>query len=93
MTTIEIMEFLQEYMLTKEESKNFATKKDLRQTEQRILDHVDDRICDLEGSVILRQRKQDHKVDQTLDLLDRHAVVPKTEVDTVRSISVFPSSL
>ncbi len=84
--------------VTKEDLKGFSTKedfkelrKDLRITEQRIMDHMDDKIADLEGSVILRQRKQDTKVNETLNMLDRHGVVPEAEIDTVRSISVFPS--
>ncbi|MBI2485280.1 hypothetical protein HYW18_04010 [Candidatus Uhrbacteria bacterium] len=98
-TTNELLEFLQENMVTKEDAKSFvtkddaksfATKEDLRVMEHRILDHMDDKLADLEGSIVARQRKEDNRFRRLLEGLEKFKVLPKDEIDAVRAIQVFP---
>ncbi len=85
-STNEILDFLQEHMVTKAELRIELNKQKLE-----ILDHVDDKLADLEGSVVVRQRQQENKVNKILDLLERHKLAPVEEIRAIKQISVFPS--
>ena len=117
-TTNEIMEFLQEHMVTKtdldnrlkdfvtkeyldeglkgfatkEDLKGFVTKEDLNIFKFELLDRIDDKFADYSGENILRQRKQDRKVNKIVDSLEAHKVVPSDEIHAIRSIKIFPST-
>lgn len=67
-----------------------ATKQDLRQFEQKIIDKMSEGFADMEGFVVSRQRKGDQKVNLILDILERHKVAPKEEIERVRRIRLFP---
>lgn len=72
--------------------KQMATKQDLRQFEQKIIDKMSDGFADMEGFVVSRQRKGDQKVNLILDILERHKVAPKEEIERVRRIRLFPQA-
>ena len=55
--------------------------------------YLDDKLADLEGSVITRQRKEDHKVNLLIDLLRSKSVLAESDVQTLREIQVFPPAL
>ena len=64
-------------------------KKDLASTELKMIDFMDDKFANLEGVVTVRQRKQDNKVNRILDALERFELLPKDEVEAIRSIQIF----
>ncbi len=69
-----------------------ATKQELRQLEQKIIDKMSEGFADIEGSLVARQRKEDQKVNLILDLLELHKVAPVDEINRVRNIRLFPSA-
>ena len=79
-----------------------ASKEDLRELESRmatkddlkVLDHglknfTGDRLADLEGSLVARQRKHDNKMNKLLDVMEEHALLPKEDIARVRGVQVF----
>jgi len=78
-----------QFVLIKE---TMATKQELRQLEQKIIDKMSEGFADMEGSLVVRQRKEDQKVNLILDLLERHKVAPIDEIDRVRNIRLFPTT-
>lgn len=72
--------------------KRMATKEDLRVLEQKIIDHVDDRVADLEGTLVTRERKADQKVNLIIDILERHQVGTSDEIARVRQVKLFPTA-
>ena|SRR3989338_1433153 len=55
--------------------------------------YLDDKLADLEGSVVVRQRKEDRKVNLLIDLLQQKSILAETDVQTLREIQVFPPAL
>ena len=53
--------------------------------------YLDNKLADLEGSVIVRQRKEDQKVNLLIDLLQRKSVLEASDVRSLREIEVFPA--
>lgn len=92
----EIISIKQEMGSMKQEmgsmKQEMATKSDLRIFEQKIIDHVDDRVADLEGALVTRERKADQKVNLILDILERHQVGTSDEIARVRQIKLFPTT-
>ena len=54
--------------------------------------YLDDKLADLEGSVITRQRKEDQKVNLLIELLQRKSILVETDVKALREIQVFPTT-
>lgn len=54
--------------------------------------YLDDKLADLEGSVIVRQRKEDQKVNLLIDILQRKSILESTDIQTLKQIQVFPPS-
>lgn len=54
--------------------------------------YLDDKLADLEGTVVVRQRKEDQKVNLLIDLLRRKSVLEKADVDQLQEFQVFPRS-
>ena len=54
--------------------------------------YLDDKLVDLEGSVIIRQRKEDQKMNRPIDILHDKAVLADSDVASPQEIEVFPSS-
>ena len=54
--------------------------------------YLDDKLAELEGSVIVRQRKEDQKVNLLIDLLRKKSVLQDTDVRSLNDIEVFPAA-
>lgn len=99
-TTNEIMEFLRGHMVTKEDFNGLDSKVNsldekvngLSKTVNNLpdKDFLTDKMADLEGAAVARQRKQDNKTNRILEALEKFEVLPKEEVDRIRAIHVFP---
>lgn len=97
-TTGEIMEFLQENMVTKEDLKQdlkaFLTKNDLtvelRKMQQEILDGVDKKLVNLKGDLIVMMRGEDQKVVGLIGLLKNKAVITEIEAKQLLIMEPFP---
>lgn len=51
---------------------------------------LEDKLADLEGNVILRQRKEDKKVNLIIDLLKKKKIFGPSELKTLSEIKIFP---
>jgi uncharacterized protein YydD (DUF2326 family) len=54
--------------------------------------YLDDKLAELEGAVIVRQRKEDQKVNLLIELLRNKSVLQETDVKQLQDIQVFPRS-
>lgn len=91
-TTDEIMDFLKEHMVTKEEAKNFATKSDLRAQELRLLDAMDDKLINLKGDLINVIRKEDRKLIELVTILRKRDAINDDDVKQLLALEPFPQS-
>lgn len=55
--------------------------------------YLDDKLADLEGSVIIRQRKEDKKVNLLIELLREKSILVDSEVKQLHEFQVFPPPL
>ena len=53
--------------------------------------YLDDKLADLEGSVIVRQRKEDKKMNLLVEFLQKKNILEKEEVKALKEIQVFPN--
>lgn len=53
--------------------------------------YLDDKLAELEGTVIVRQRKEDQKVNLLIDLLQRKSILAETDIRQLKEIQVFPT--
>jgi len=96
----DLTEFLQEHMVTKEEAltkeelKNelsgFATKKDLRQTEHRIMDALDTKLANLKGKLVSLMKKVSKQLDELTVVLQNKRILSKKEAERVLTLAPFP---
>lgn len=92
-TTNEIMGFLKDNMVTKEEFNGLEDQvNSLQKTVNNLpdKDFLSNKLADLEGVVVTRQRKQDNKTNRILEALEKFDVLPKEEIEQIRAIHVFP---
>ena len=102
-TTNEIMEFLQENMVTKEDAKAFATKEDLKsfatkedlntalaKQKSDIIDSVDKKLGELGGNLISLTRKEDKKVVSLIGVLKSKNNLSKKEAQKLLEMKPFP---
>jgi predicted nucleic acid-binding Zn-ribbon protein len=54
-------------------------------------EYLDDKLADLEGSVIVRQRKEDQKVNLLINILKDRKVIKDLDIKRLKEIKVFPS--
>jgi len=52
--------------------------------------YLDDKLAELEGTTVVRQRKEDQKLNLLIDLLHSKAVLYDAEVAELQEIQVFP---
>ena len=55
--------------------------------------YLDDKMAELEGGVIVRQRKEDKKVNLLIELLQSKSVLAETDVKQLKEIQVFPTHI
>ena len=100
-TTDEIMGFLKDNMVTKEELKEvelkMATKEDLAElrtelkaTELTLLDAMDDKLSDLKGDLNVMMRKEDKKVTELINILKQKEVLNDEEAQRLLAHQPFP---
>ena len=53
--------------------------------------YLDDKLSDLEGSVIVRQRKQDKKVELLIEFLKNKNILKKEEIKMLKEFQIFPN--
>jgi len=53
-------------------------------------DYLDKKIAILSGEVVVREKKQDQKVNLVIDALDEQHVVQENRMKAIRAIHVFP---
>lgn len=88
-TTGEIMEFLQEHMVTKEELREDLTR-ELRKMQEEILDGVDEKLFNLKGDLVIIMRKGDHKLAGLISLLQDKSVISEKEAQALLMMEPFP---
>ncbi len=100
-TTNEIMEFLRDNMVTKEDAhdfatkkdlENFATKKDLNIQKHEILDALDDKLANLKGDLTVLMRKEDRKLLALIKRLKDKNVLSDQDVEELLSMEPFPQT-
>ncbi|MEW6408211.1 MAG: hypothetical protein AB1465_06005 [Patescibacteria group bacterium] len=52
---------------------------------------LEDKLADLEGNVVLRQRKEDKKVNMIIEFLKKKKILTSAETRMLQEIKVFPS--
>ncbi|MBU0531618.1 MAG: hypothetical protein ABIG32_02295 [Candidatus Uhrbacteria bacterium] len=88
-TTNEIMDFLKDNMMTKEEG---ATKQDLAKLKHDILDSMDEKLADLKGDLTILMRKEDKKVVELINVLKEKEVLSLEEAEKLLALEPFPQS-
>lgn len=91
-TTNDIMEFLEEYMVTKEEHNQLSQK--LNQTKLDLLDAMDEKLGNLKGDLVVLMRKEDQKVNDLIKLLVlvKRKLISDNEAVTLIETRPFPQS-
>ena len=90
----EILEAINEFSSQVEErfgSLESGVKQEIKKTELKLLDHMDRRFAEFEGSLLASLRQEDNKVNLILEILEHYKVAPKEEIDRVRRIKLFPT--
>lgn len=52
--------------------------------------YLSDKLADLEGTLVVRQRKEDKKVNLLIEFLKNRKILSDNEVDMLQNIQVFP---
>ena len=84
-TTGEIMEFLKDNMVTREELAQEFHKQKLD-----ILDGVDDKLINLKADLVLAMRKEDRKVVSLISLLRAKQLISEDEAKSLLGMEPFP---
>lgn len=101
-TTNQIMEFLQEHMVVREEFEALKRetvtkdefKDELRQSLNKqkleILDAMDDKLANLKGDMVVLMRKEDKKVVSLIELLKNKKIITTNEANGLLELEPFP---
>ncbi len=54
-------------------------------------DYFDDKLANLSGEVVVREKKQDQKVNLLIDAVDKQRIMPENIMAPIKAIHVFPS--
>ncbi len=87
--------------VTKEDAKQFVTKEDLLATKQElrgeigklrsnIIDHIDRKVADVKGDVVLLTRKEDTKVLAVVGKLEQKSVFTAEDAKEIQKMEPFP---
>lgn len=86
-TTNELMEFLQENVATRYDIEDL--RKDIRVTEHRIMDAMDDKLADLKGDLVVLMRQGNGKLSELLETLKKRGVISGDETDKILRMKPF----
>lgn len=97
-STDEIMDYLKDNMVTEEEFRDLkdkmVTKDDLRvslnKQKLEILDHMDDKLANLKGDLVVLMRKEDRKLIALTELLIDKKVITASEAKGIFQMEPFP---
>ena len=94
-TNNEIMEFLQEHMVTKEEHKAdiSALRTDLRETELRLIDKMDEKLATLKGDLTVMMRAEDKKVGAVVQVLKDEKLISNDQAGSILAMEPFPQKI
>ncbi len=53
--------------------------------------YLDDKLADLEGGTVARQRKEDQKVNPLIEILQNKKVLEEVEVKQLHEFQIFPA--
>lgn len=76
--------------VTKEDAKAFATKEDLEKLRLAMADHLDEKLGDLKGDLVILMRKEDHKLINLIELLLNKKVISEKEANNIFKMEPFP---
>ena len=88
MTIAEIMEFLRDHMVTKQEFLQSQNKE-----KSDFLDAMDDKLAALKGDLIVLMRKEDKKLIELIHMLTRKDLLSIEEAQRLLSLEPFPQSI
>ncbi len=94
-TTNEIMGFLQEHMVTKEEFLGLKGEVGdlhvkVNQTKLDLIDAMDDKLGDLRADIVVLMRKEDRKVTSLIELMREKELLTKEEAGSLLELEPFP---
>lgn len=96
-TIQELYDFLQTHMVMRGEFdkrfKEINKEMDEIKTDMVTKSFLEDKLADLEGNVILRQRKEDKKVNLIINFLEKRKILNPSEIRALREIKVFPHQI
>lgn len=84
-TTNEIMDYLKDNMVTNDELGVALNKQKLE-----IFDHVDEKLADLKGDLVVLMRKEDRKLITLTELLLNKKILTPAEAKSVFQMEPFP---
>lgn len=53
--------------------------------------YLDDKLADLEDLVVVRQRKEDKKLNLLIDFLRKKNILRENEIEALKEFQIFPS--
>ncbi|PJA47441.1 hypothetical protein CO172_01430 [Candidatus Uhrbacteria bacterium CG_4_9_14_3_um_filter_36_7] len=77
-------EFKQDLAKTKHEF-----KQDLAKTKHEIFDHIDDKLADLRGDLVVLTRKEDRKLCSLVEILQNKKIISEAESKTIFAMDPF----
>jgi len=79
--------FLQEHMVTREEFHNLDRK--VGELEIKLKDHIDEKLSDLRGDIVVLMRKEDNKVLYLIKILKDKSILEDKEVKALLGMEPF----
>ena len=106
-TTDEIMDFLKENMVTREEfselredvsglKETMVTKQELTEAlgklRSDLIDYMDKRLLDLKGDLVVIMKSEDRKLCALVELLVHKSILTASEAKTIVKLEPFPQA-
>ena len=87
--------FLQGYMATKEDVRESERKlrKEIGGMKIELKDHIDEKLSDLQGNIVVLMRKEDTKVLSLIKILREKNVLEDKEVKELLKMEPFPKTI
>ena len=64
-------------------------KQDLAKTKHEIFDHIDDKLADLRGDLVVLTRKEDRKLCSLVEILQNKKIISEAESKTIFAMDPF----
>ncbi|NQU99316.1 MAG: hypothetical protein HQ538_01135 [Parcubacteria group bacterium] len=93
-TITELYDFLQKHMVTKDELneklETMASKEDLKKMELDLKDHVDEKLGELKGDLVILTKKEDKKLLFLVKILKDKNIIDDKDVKALLNMEPFP---